>query len=313
MTSLAIVSPAIPANDADQTVGIPPALAYLSKLGTEKSRRSQREALEVLTGILAPERDLESLPWHRLTYAHVQAVRAQLEARYAPSTCNRILAALRGVLREAFQLGRTTGENLARCLSVPGVKGSRLPAGRMVERHELARIFSKAGEKPKDVRDGAILALLFGTGLRRSEVASLNREDYQEDGSLKVLGKGNKERMVYVTNEAKDLLQAWLAIRGQEEGPMFYPIGKSGKMAPRRMTDQAIYLLLQDRGKAANLDRLSPHDARRTFISNAIDASKDLTAVQALAGHASVTTTQRYDRRGEQAKAKVARLIHLPV
>jgi site-specific recombinase XerD len=101
-------------------------------------------------------------------------------------------------------------------------------------------------------------------------------------------------------------------LRGEEAGALFYPINKGGKITPRRMTDQAIYNILVKRALASSVLRFSPHDLRRTFVGDLLDRGVDIVTVQQLAGHANVTTTARYDRRGERVKAKGAGTLHVP-
>lgn len=78
------------------------------------------------------------------------------------------------------------------------------------------------------------------------------------------------------------------------------------------MTDQAIYARIRWCAKEAGVNSLTPHDMRRSFVSDMLDAGVDISTVAAMAGHASVSTTQRYDRRGDEAKKKAAKALHLP-
>jgi integrase len=143
---------------------------------------------------------------------------------------------------------------------------------------------------------------------------ALDLADYApESGELRVrAGKGGKERLVYATNGAKAALEAWLGIRGSEPGALLLPVDKVGRVIARRMTDQAVLYILRKRAGDARIERFTPHDLRRTFISHLLDAGADLATVQRLAGHSNVTTTARYDRRGEAAKRRAAELLHVP-
>ncbi len=159
-----------------------------------------------------------------------------------------------------------------------------------------------------------MLAVLYGAGLRRSEVVALDLKDYDvETGGVTVRqGKGRKDRLGYASSGAHSALEAWLAIRDGESGPLFLPIDKGGTIRQRRLTDQAVLVILKKRAQQAEVARFSPHDLRRTFISDLLDQGADLATVQQLAGHANVSTTARYDRRGEKAKQKAAELLHVP-
>ena len=158
-----------------------------------------------------------------------------------------------------------------------------------------------------------MLAVLYGAGLRRAEAAELSLDNYNpKTGELRIRGKGNKERLGYATNGSSKALAAWLAVRGSEPGPLFCPVNKGGNVKLAPMTEQAIYNMLSKRASEAGIDQLSPHDLRRSFVSDLIDAGADISAVQQTAGHTNVATTLRYDRRPEQAKARAATLLHVP-
>jgi integrase len=163
------------------------------------------------------------------------------------------------------------------------------------------------------VRDAAIVAVAYTCGLRRAELVALDLSDFDENvGALKVKGKRNKERTAYAVNGAGAALGDWLKIRGDEPGPLFHPINKGGVIQHQRMTTQAIYGLLQKRASQAGVKDLSPHDLRRSFAGDLLDAGADLSIVQKLMGHASPTTTARYDRRPERAKRQAAERLHIP-
>jgi site-specific recombinase XerD len=90
------------------------------------------------------------------------------------------------------------------------------------------------------------------------------------------------------------------------------PIRRGGHLQWRQLTEQAVYHILSERAKRVGVKDISPHDFRRTFVGDLLDAGADIATVQRMAGHADVSTTARYDRRGEEAKRKAAGLLHVP-
>jgi integrase len=170
-------------------------------------------------------------------------------------------------------------------------------------------------ETPLQVEESDLLPRhLNALRLARSEVVALDLADYEpETGALTIrAAKGRKDRLAYTTNGSRAALAAWLQVRGMEPGPLFWPIDQAGRMLPRRMNGQSIFELLERRARRARVQRFSPHDLRRTFISDLLDAGADITTVSALAGHANVTTTARYDRRGEESRRRAAELLVVP-
>jgi integrase/recombinase XerD len=292
-----------------------PAAVYLGSL-TKKSRRTQASALDQVAQILGYA-DALSCPWPSLRYQHTAALRAELAERYAPATANRMLAAVRRVLQECWRLGLMAKEDADRAADVKVIKAEQLPAGRALAVAEIAEIFAAcaADATPAGVRDGAMLALAIATGLRRSEIVALDLADYTpSSGALKVRwGKGRKDRLVYIgAPAALAALADWLTLRGSAPGPLFVAASRGGHLTKRRMTDQAVAIILGKRAAQAGVADLSPHDLRRTFVTGLLDAGADIATVQKLAGHADPATTARYDRRGEATKQQAAALIELP-
>ena len=210
-----------------------------------------------------------------------------------------------------------SAEDQQRASDLAPIRGTRLPRGRALPAGELKALFDGcAGDRAwaTAVRDAALLALLYGSGLRRAEAVALDLADYDEAaGTLRVRGKGNKQRLAHLSDGAAAAVEARLAIRGGWSGPLFVPINKGGRIEQRRLSGQGILHIGRQRQRAAGIGAFSPHDLRRTFIGDLLDAGADLSTVQQLAGHAQIQTTARYDRRGEAAKKKAAKLLHVPV
>src|SRR6058998_415996 len=117
---------------------------------------------------------------------------------------------------------------------------------------------------------------------------------------------------MYATNGAREAIAAWLTVRGPEPAPLFVPVDKAGRIVLRRLTPESVFDRLAALARRAGISRFSPHDMRRSFISDLLDNGADLSVVQAMAGHANPATTARYDRRGERAKQRAAGLLCVP-
>lgn len=304
-----------------------PVSTYLAGLA-ESSRRPMRTNLETVALLVSGGRvSAMELAWWALRYEHTSLIRSTLAASYAPATANLMLSAMRGVLKACFRLGYMTADDLQRASDVPPARGSRLLPGRAVDHGELYALFRTCYEDSKEARgarDAALFALLYACGLRRSEAVSLDLEDYDSETlEVRVSGKGNKERMVYAEGGANRAVNGWVGLRGTEPGPLFLPVNKGGRIVrartdpdgevvPARLSDQAVYDVVRRRHREAGVKKLSPHDFRRTFVGDLLDAVGDLSVAQQLAGHADPSTTARYDRRGERAKRKAAGHLHVP-
>jgi len=269
--------------------------------------------------------DAATFPWHHLRAAQVARIRQRLMQPYgpkgeraAPATVNLTLAVFRGIAREARNANAMSDEEYRRVCEVKADKGERLARGRAVPAGELVALVRACARDtgPAGVRDAAMLAALYTGGLRRSELAALALADYTPaPPALRVLrGKNDKQRVVPVPASAAAALDRWLEVRGQEPGALFVPIDQAGRIAGdgTGMSAHAIYKMLNKRAKQAGVPPLTPHDMRRTFVGDLLTAGNDISAVQRMAGHASVTTTQRYDRRGEEVMRRAADTLHFP-
>jgi len=292
-----------------------PVAVYLAGLNTADSRRAMRQALDTIADILTNTPDALACDWRLLRFQHVMAVRSHLVEHYAPATVNKYLSALRGVLKAAWLLGQLSAEDYQKAVSVDGVKSHRVPTGREVERDEVARLLlaCRQDESITGVRDLAMIAMLYTSGLRRAEVVALDLANYlPEKARLTVRGKGQKERLVWLSAQANTLVQDWIIARQNIPGPLFLPISRGKNVVTRRLSTQAVYYILKKRAEQADVANFSPHDLRRTFVSTLLDKGVDIATVSNMVGHANIQTTARYDRRGEVAKQAAAAQLDLP-
>ena len=297
-----------------------PAAVYLASLA-QGSRRAQRTALEIIAQVLSGGAlTAWHLPWAQLRHQHTAAVRASLASRYAVTTARRMLAALKGTLRAAWRLGQIPTREYMRAIDLPAIRGQVLPAGRALDEEEVDLLFGACDRDASGfgARDAAILVALLGAGLRRSEAWALDVADYnRRKSALRIRsGKGNKERIAFLADGSDTRLDSWLDLRGDWPGPLFCRMRAmkkgSAKVYQSRLSQNAMLDVLIKRAGEAGIERLSPHDLRRTFITLLLKEGADVVSVQRLAGHQNVSTTARYDRRGEEEAQKTAVKLHLP-
>lgn len=296
---------------------IHPAAVYLSGLG-EGSVSTMRQSLDAIASLLTNgECDALTLDWATLRYQHTAAIRTALKQRYAPATANKMLCALRRVLKEAHRLDLMDASSYTKAVDLPSIKETKKLKGRALTLDEIAALMSLREQKEQrsiDIRDAALIVILRGSGLRRKELVNLELKDFNSKTcALEIRnGKRGKDRTVYLPEGAIALVEEWLDIRGRESGPLLCPVRKGGRVERRHMTSDAVLKIVRRRALQAGVDAFSPHDFRRTFCSDLLDAGIDIVTVQKLAGHASPITTAKYDRRGEETKRKAVQSLEIP-
>lgn len=293
-----------------------PVVAYLSTLApsTQVTAKKDLRAVAALAGY----EDVMSAAWEKLDYAHVQAIRSRLAEKYQPASANRMLSTIRGVLKASWRCGWMDTEQYMRASDIKPIRGEHIPAGRAATEEEQQAILDacKRDETSQGKRDAAIIALMLAAGLRRNEVCTIKISAYdRQTGELRVLGKGNKERLIYATNGGKRALDTWIAerscIEDAPEEAMFFSIDRWGRPGDS-LSSPAIQMIFAKRCKEAGVSGLSPHDLRRTFITGLLDADVDIKTVAEMVGHSKITTTARYDKRGERTKIAAANMVHVP-
>jgi len=292
-----------------------PAAAYVASLRTAVSKAGIESALNTAAEIVSGERNWRAVDWSRLNAAVAKAIMAK--ATGAAATRNKLLSALKGTARAAWQLGCIGLEDFEKIRSIKGDTASRLPKGRDIRPTEIATLLDAcaADKTAAGRRDAAIFAIAAATGARRAELASIHFKDIRREGELtviRVIGKRDKERELYLHNGAQTALYDWLAIRGTYQGALFNPIDKAGRIGREGLTTTAMHKILARRAIQAGIKNLTMHDFRRTVTGDLLDKGADIASVASLLGHASVNTTARYDRRGQRARIAAAQLVSVP-
>jgi site-specific recombinase XerD len=180
-----------------------------------------------------------------------------------------------------------------------------------LEPEEVDNLLSRIDSTKKNgLRDRAMLELLFSTGLRVSELTNLNFEQINlERGEMAILGKGKKERIVFISDEATQWLKKYFLARGESAGPLFRS-NYGGKKAGR-LTARTVERIVKKYALSAGIvKKVSPHTIRHSFATDLLISGADLRSVQSLLGHSSVTTTQVYTHLTDQRLREVHQAFH---
>ena len=292
-----------------------PAEAYLLSLESEQSRVSMRSYLNRGIQIVSECDAIEAFDWSTLSHEMAYKLKDALSKEgKSPSTINAYLSCFRGAAKEAWKQNLISIDTLQHINSVKRAKGKREPKGRALSLQELNTMLDHcmAQDGVIAMRDAALIALVYGAGLRRSEAANLQLSAYDRNkGEALVLGKGNNERINALNARVMDIIDCWILERGSEPGHLFLRINKGDRITGYGISSQTVYDIITRRYKEAGLQRMTPHDLRKTFATNLLENGEDIFTVQALMDHASVETTKIYDKRSDSVKKKASKALPL--
>jgi integrase len=261
-----------------------------------------------------------------ITKTLVESYAAELQGGgYSPNTINQRLAAIRWYARKIVDLATDYFQDpelaarAARVAQVQDVKGETDEAGRYIETGELSSLIDACQSDPNraaGIRDAAIIALAWSTGIRRESISRIELSDLtpREDGyDLKYTGKGNRYGKAFIDDGAANALTDWIRIRGTQPGRVFCPVNKSGKVDPTgKLSGEAIRKLLLKREKNAGIDHMTTHDFRRTFATNLWNAGIDGVTIQRLMLHSNQNQTAKYNRAPEKLQRRAVKVLHVP-
>ncbi len=268
--------------------------AVISSLPSKESQRGYRHAIE------------EFITWYcsepRLSFnkAVVTRYRIHLESRQLSSgTINGRLAAIRRLAYEAADSGLLSPELAAGIRRVKGAKELGVRLGNWLTAEQAMTLWQTPNATTlKGKRDQALLAILLGCGLRRKEAAGLEVTHLQRRDDhwaiVDLIGKGRHVRTVPVPEWVKAVIDSWLFASGITKGRLFRRVCRAGKAWGEGMTERVVWHVVKDYAQQASIEKLAPHDLRRTCARLCHQAGGELEQIQFLLGHVSVQTTEKY-------------------
>ena len=306
--STAVLSPAgerrLSAIEFQQLAAVPAAVEWFANIDNPRTRRAYQNDLEDFCSFVGLTGADE---FRAVTRSHVLAWRAQLETRgLAGATIRRKLAALASLFDHLLENNAVAGGNPVHGVKRPRVETNEGKTPALGDDQAKLLLTAPDGWTLKGVRDRAILAVLLYHGLRREEAAQLMTGDLQERRGIKhllVKGKGGKTRYLPLHPVAAERIHAYLERDSKREpgnGPLFRSI--RGRTAGARVSANGIYTVVAQWAKAAGIhvDGLGVHGLRATAATNALEHDADIAKVQEWLGHANISTTRLYDRRGQR-------------
>ena len=268
--------------------------AVLNSLTSKSGQRTYNRAITDFVDWYCSE------PRLALNRTVVLRYRIYLEQKqYAPTTINLRLAAVRRVAFEAADSGLLSPELAAGIRRVKGVRRIGVRVGNWLTAEQGKQLLAGVERGSlRGKRNYAMLAMLIGCGLRRAELLALRVDSIQLREEHWViadfLGKAGHIRTVPVPGWVKDAIDAWKESSGITEGALFRSIHRTGRVWGTGMTAKVLWEIVREAASRAGIEKLAPHDLRRTCARLCRLAGGELDQIQFLLGHVSIQTTERY-------------------
>lgn len=306
-----------------------PAKTYIESLNSPTSRLTQKEALNIIARYLLGIEDIGRrkigvgtddaylFDWSTLRYEHTSKIQTWLMGTYKPATAQRMIAAVKGTLKAAWRLKQIESDDYLRAVDLTRIT-TESNVGRMLSPEEVAALLATCARGGPTIatRDAAMIMIMVLYTARRAEITTIQYSDYTPEykpgiDRLVLHGKGRKDRVEFLQNGEREILTDWLKLRGSEAGPLFFVVLKSDEIVRRALKPITIYQTILRRMAKAGIKNATPHDLRRTAISNLLDIT-DAVTVAKMAGHSSTEVTMKYDKRGEERIIDALAKLHLP-
>jgi site-specific recombinase XerD len=279
-----------------------PTECYLNNLAPT-GRKAVISLIKSVKNTLLLNGKLAALPLHKLSFEQLSTLKQSLVFNNKSArTVQLTFQVIKAIAKTAFLMNLIEQHELEKfnVLKLPHIEPSQ--KGKSLTATQLKSILKQPYTPPSiiNTRDIALLALMAGAGLRRSEVSALKLSDFSIADQLVVIhkGKGNRTRTQYLPVWVLEYLSSWLTVRGNNEEPLFCVVLNGRAIQARGISPETIYSVVTARTSHVLGEKFTPHDMRRTYISSLLANGVDISTVSKLAGHKSIITTQLYDKRG---------------
>jgi site-specific recombinase XerD len=287
----------------------PPSKSFASitqlHLMSLKSKNSRKTLTSIFNNIArmfeAPDHLL--FDWVSLKPADVDTVIEILseKRKLRPTTVNSYISAIRALFKTGYVNGLIDHNTFHRMSYIKGVKSTRIIKNRAPTTEEVLKFLithCESHESAMGTRDAAMISVLAGCGLRRAELTSITMDDYDKAlRTFRVIGKGNKERMVPIPKSCMCKIESWINnYRGTSGAYLFCRVRRHDVVQSNspKLSGNAVYDMLKKRTKECEKDHIRPHGLRRFCGTTLLKAGKDLVLVRDYLGHNSISTTQIY-------------------
>lgn len=282
-------------------------------LNSAVSAHTARAYVKALDDLLSLV-DLQSRPISRALFLEYRS--QMIHAGLSASTINVRLSAIRKVVSEARDQGLVDPAEATRIISIPGVSNHGVRLGIWLTQEEARRLLA-VPDRTRIIgkRNYAILSTLLHCGLRRTELATLTFSRVQTREGRWVLadlvGKHGRVRTVPLPSPAKCAMDEWTSAAAIHSGSVFRRVLKSGRVLDQPLSDWAVWNVVVHSAAAAGIDRLGPHDLRRSCARLCRKAGGKLEQIQFLLGHSELATTARYLGTTQEIRTAVNDRIHI--
>jgi len=277
----------------------------INGLNSRNTRKSYRWALEMFLKWCQQNEDPD------IDVLSVNGFKAYVMDHYSYATVNQAIHAIKKMVTIHMSISEPQLASSI-LMFVKAVPHKRVKAEKTYSQNQLDRLLRVCGNSKYGVRDAAMISVIFGAGLRRSEVVSLRLDDYEPERGLLIVrsGKGRKGRVSALPDWAIERLNEWLVIRYAVPSCKALFVPCKGQMpATRGISSDNLYRAFCARFKDAGLPHTHPHEGRANFVTTMLRSKIDPLIIALQVGHSNIATTQAYDRRGTDDLLEAIRAI----